>query len=264
MRALVLSIILLFVSPAIGQQPKAITNSIGMKLVLILPGSFTMGSPIEEVGRQDETQHLVTISNWYYLGVYEVTQGEYEKITGESPSGFKGAKKPVEIVNWDNAVSFCKKLSEIPEEKEAGRTYRLPTEAEWEYACRATSGTAYSFGDSSESLAEYAWFGEGLGGNTHPVGERKPNRWGLYDMHGNVCEWCKDEYALYESGAATDPQGPRGDSYRVLRGGCCCIDSGCCRSAARNSNNPWNRVNYYGFRVAMSLPAKQPEAASTK
>ncbi len=263
MRALVLSIILLFVSPAIGQQPKAITNSIGMKLVLILPGSFTMGSPIEEVGRQDETQHLVTISNWYYLGVYEVTQGEYEKITGESPSGFKGAKKPVEKVNWDNAVSFCKKLSEIPEEKEAGRTYRLPTEAEWEYACRAGSKTAYSFGDSDKLLEECALFGEGREG-PEAVGQRKPNRWGLYDMHGNVWEWCQDWFISYPSNDAADPKGPWVGELRVSRGGSWKSDAASCRSAARRSYNPRFSFLNGGFRVAMSLPAKQPEAVSSK
>ena len=135
MRALILSIVLLIGSPALGQQLKAITNSIGMKLVLIHPGSFTMGSPMNEVGRRDnEMQHEVTISKSYYLGLYEVTQGQYENVMGSNPSRFKGSKNPVEMVSWDDAVSFCKKLSELPEEKAAGREYRLPTEAEWEYA----------------------------------------------------------------------------------------------------------------------------------
>ena len=168
---------------------------------------------------------------------------------GKNPSSFKGPKHPVENVSWEDAVSFCEKLSELPEEKAAKRVYRLPTEAEWEYACRATIGAAFSFGDSADSLEEYGWFNERFGDTTHPVGLKMANRWGLYDMHGNVCEWCKDEYAPYESGAATDPQGPRGDSYRVLRGGCCCIESNCCRSAARNMNHPWNLNNYFGFRV---------------
>ena len=187
MRSLVLFIVLLIGSPAFGQQLKEITNSIRMKLVLIHPGSFTMGSPVTELDRKpNETAHEVTLSQSYYLGANEVTQGEYEKVMGANPSNFKGSKNPVETVNWEDAVSFCKKLSEMPEEKAAGRSYRLPTEAEWEYACRTRSTTSYSFGETAESLGEYAWFGAGLEGKTHPVGLKKPNRWGVYDMHGNV------------------------------------------------------------------------------
>jgi formylglycine-generating enzyme required for sulfatase activity len=118
-------------TPAYGQQPKAITNSIGMKLVLIHAGSFAMGSPVREVGRDEkEQQHEVTISDSYYIGVFEVTQGEYEKVIGNNPSAFMDVKNPVETVSWDDSVAFCEKLSEVPEEKAAGRKYRLPTEAE--------------------------------------------------------------------------------------------------------------------------------------
>jgi formylglycine-generating enzyme required for sulfatase activity len=277
MRALFLIIVLLFGSTAVAQQPKAITNSIGMKLVLILPGSFTMGSPINENGRQDwESQHLVTISNWFYLGAYEVTQDEYERITGKRPSAyrstqlsfgqvgerFKGASYPVNQISWEDAITFCKKLSDLPEEKTAGREYRLPTEAEWEYACRAGSKTAYSFGDSVEAIGEYAWFSDDLEG-ARPVGQKKPNKWGLYDMHGNVFEFCQDWFgdADYPSGAAIDPQGPGDGATRISRGGCWKCNAADCRSARRVSTNADKPINeYYGFRVAVSLPSKQPEA----
>ena len=266
MRQLVLIIVLLFGSTAVGQQLKAITNSIGMKLVLVPAGTFTMGSPVGEAGRNDnETQHDVTISKSYYIGANEVTQEEYEKVMGNNPSDFKGLKNPVEKVSWEDAVSFCKKLSEMPEEKAAGREYRLPTEAEWEFACRAGSKTAYSFGDTEETLAEYALFGVGIRkGTTHPVGEKKPNRWGLYDMHGNVLEWCQDWYADYPPDASTDPQGPNGDFERVGRGGGWNFVAGACRSAWRFRQNPLTRNDAHGFRVALSPYVKQPEADNKK
>ena len=220
MRALVLLIVFLVGCSTFEQQPKEITNSIGMKLVLIPAGTFTMGSPMKEVGRSlSETPHEVTISKSCYLGTNEVTQGQYEKVMGDNPSEFKGEENPVDSVNWEEAVSFCQKLSEMPEEKAAGREYRLPTEAEWEYACRAGSTTSYSFGETEKSLEEYAWFGGNSGDMTHPVGEKKPNRWGLYDMHGNVLEWCQDWYADGPPDASTDPQGPNRGLTRVLRGG---------------------------------------------
>lgn len=220
MRTALLYILLLigWPSPVLAQHLKAISNSIGMKLVLIHAGSFTMGAPVGELGREDnETAHEVTISKSYFLGVFEVTQDEYEKVMGSNPSEFKGAKNPVEKLRWDDAVAFCKTLSERMEEKAAERLYRLPTEAEWEYACRASSGAAYCFGDTT--VGEYAWFGEHPKSQTHPVGENKANRWGLFDMHGNVGEWCQDWYEPYPSGAATDPKGPIRGSDRVYRGG---------------------------------------------
>ena len=261
MRSLVLFIVLLIGSPALGQQLKAINNSIGMKLVLIHPGSFTMGSPDDEVGRRlDETLHEVTLSKSYYLGAYEVTQGEYEKVMGSNPSRIKGAKNPVETVSWDDAVSFCKKLSEMPEEKAAGREYRLPTEAEWEYACRAGSTTSYSFGDAASQLDDYAWYGKS-GGTTHAVGLKKPNALGLYDMHSNVSEWCQDWYGNYPSGALIDPLGHSGGTLRVYRGGCWGDVAVGCRSALRDRDNPSFRFSYYnGFRVALSPSVKSPEA----
>ncbi len=186
----------------LAQSPKEITNSIGLKLVLIPKGTFMMGSPESEERRVgNETQHEVTISKDYYLGVTEVTQGQYEKVMGTNPSYFQKqivrksdtSMYPVEQVSWGDAVEFCKKLSDLPEEKRAGRVYRLPTEAEWEYACRAGGKTAYSFGASSNLLGDYAWFTENSSKQTNPVGQKKPNAWGLCDIHGSVWEWCSDD-----------------------------------------------------------------------
>jgi formylglycine-generating enzyme required for sulfatase activity len=244
-----------------AQSPKTITNSIGMKLVLIPKGTFMMGSPIEEEGADnDEEQHQVTIGKDYYLGVTEVTQGQYEKVMGTNPSYFQkrvirksdSSMYPVEQVSWEDAVEFCKKLSDLPEEKKAGRVYRLPTEAEWEYACRAGSKAAYSFGANSKTLGDYAWFTENSGSQTHPVGEKKANAWGLYDMHGNVWEWCSDWYGVYPKGSVSDPSGPSEGSNRVNRGGSWYNVAANCRSANRNRNDPSDRIRNYGFRVALS------------
>jgi formylglycine-generating enzyme required for sulfatase activity len=283
------------------EHPKEITNSIGMKLVLIPNGTFTMGSPSGEVDRQeDETQHEVTISQDYYLGAFEVTQAQYERVTGKNPSYFQGEKvaerhprnereskdvdssnHPVEQVTWVNAVDFCRRLSELPEEKKAGRVYRLPSEAEWEYACRAGSQTAYSSGDDETRLGEYAWFGNNSGDKeidtravwnrlsntpekyretllssgckTHPVGGKKPNAWGLYDMHGNVGEWCSDRYYAYPEGAVTDPVGPQEvGRTRVYRGGNWINGAPGCRSSLRSNGYPTDNGGAPGFRVALS------------
>ena len=246
----------------LAQSPKTITNSIGVKLVLIPKGTFMMGSPESEEGRDkdDETQHEVTISKDYYLGVYEVTQAQYEKVMGTNPSYFQkrnirksdSSMYPVEQVSWEDAVEFCKKLSDLPEEKKAGRVHRLPTEAEWEYACRAGSKSAYSFGESSNSLGDYAWFNENSNGQTHPVGEKKANAWGLYDMQGNVWEWCSDWNDGYPKGAVSDPTGPKEGSYRVIRGSGSFIGAAYCRSANRFCLGPSFRGYDYGFRVALS------------
>jgi len=252
--------LLFFVDQLQAQSPKEITNSIGMKLVLVPKGTFMMGSPESEQGRQkNEDQHEVTISKDYYLGVYEVTQAQYEKVMGKNPSHFQGAvvgnenaDLPVENVSWDDAVEFCKKLSELPEEKKTGRVYHLPTEAQWEYACRAGSKTVYSFDDEGGLLPEYGWFDRNSSDRTHTVGLLEPNAWGLYDMHGNVWEWCSDWYVEYPKGAVNDPTGPRKGSDRVLRGGSWNGPASYCRSALRYWYVPSFRKNYLGFRVALS------------
>jgi formylglycine-generating enzyme required for sulfatase activity len=155
-------------------------------------------------------------------------------------------------VSWDDAVEFCRKLSALPAEKAAGYVYRLPTEAEWEYACRAGTRTKYSFGDDESELGDYAWHASNSGNTTHPVGGKKPNPCGLYDMHGNVWEWCQDWHGDYPSGAVTDPTGPSSGSYRVLRGGSWNYFSEDCRSAYRYWYTPDYRGLNLGFRVLRS------------
>jgi formylglycine-generating enzyme required for sulfatase activity len=252
-------IFLFFAERLQAQSPKEITNSIGMKLVLIPKGTFMMGSPESEEGRKEnETQHEVTISKDYYLGVTEVTQAQYEKVIGKNPSYYQGAivgnenaDLPVEQVSWDDAVEFCKKLSELPEEIKAGRVYRLPTEAQWEYACRAGSKTAYSFDDEEGLLPEHGWFNRNSSNRTHTVGLLEPNAWGLYDMHGNVWEWCSDWYEEYPKGAVGDPTGPSKGAHRVFRGGSWNSEAANCWSGLRSSSVPSLRSNI-GFRLALS------------
>jgi len=224
--------------------PVETTNSIGMKLKLLPSGTFTMG--------EGGGTHKVTLTKPFELGVYEVTQEQYEQVMGSKPSTFKGPQNPVEQVSWDDAVEFCRKLSELAEEKSAGYVYRLPTEAEWEYACRAGTTTAYSFGDSESELGAYAWYKKNSGGTTHPVGGKKPNGWGLYDMHGNVYEWCQDWYGSYPSGSVTDPTGAASGSDRVFRGGSWFSFSVNYRSAFRYGHTPDNRHFNHGFRVLRS------------
>lgn len=271
-------------------QPKEFANSIGMKLRLIPKGTFTMGSPASEKGRSDhERPHEVTISRGFYMGVYEVTQEEYQKVMGTNPSGFQDgkdgrfkkldtSKHPVEEVTWTDANEFCSRLSELPEEKKAGRVYRLPTESEWEYACRSGSQAAYEFGDNEGSLRDAAWFGNNSGKNeldtddlkekredirgytlalmvnycrTHIVGMKRPNAWGLYDMHGNVREWCLDGFTFYPYDAVTDPIGSEKNEGRVARGGSYFDQAHKCRSAHRESPPPTARIDLIGFRVAL-------------
>ncbi len=247
-----------------------LTNSIGMKLAYIPPGTFLMGSPESEEGRQnDETQHRVTLSRGYYLGVYEVTQGEYEHVMGKNPSEFKVVagqdtrRFPVERVTWEDAQEFCRKLSALPEERAAGRVYRLPTEAEWEYACRAGSTTPFHFGDvlngREANMNGNLPYGTSITGpnleRPTTVGSYPANAWGLYDMHGNVWEWCSDWYRQdYERLAATDPRNDTKSRDRVLRGGSWDVQSQRCRSACRHFGELRRLYNTRGFRVALSLP----------
>ncbi len=220
-----------------------------------------MGSPESEEDRSDDEgpQHRVTISSGYWIGKYEVTQRQYERIIGVNPSYFKGADFPVEHVSWDDAQAFCRKLQgRLPREL-AGKTARLPTEAEWEYACRAGTITPFYYGDSLDSsMANFDGnnpYGGGREGEyrerTTPVGSFQPNAWGLYDMHGNVWEWCQDWYGEYPSGAATDPTGPGSGEERVLRGGSWNDRAGYCRSADRFLYDPVTRYVSLGFRLVV-------------
>jgi formylglycine-generating enzyme required for sulfatase activity len=225
---------------------------------LIPKGDFICGDGSES--------HSVTISKLFYLGVYPVTQQQYEKVMGMNPSYFQGCKiggdcsnHPVEGVSWDDAVEFCKKLSELPEEKKAKRTYRLPTEAEWEYACRAGTKTSFSFGDGKGLIGDFAWYDENSMRRTHPVGQKRPNKWGLYDMHGNVWEWCADWYDVYPKETSIDPVGPKNGSFRIHRGGSWGSEFGGCLSAHRNWYYPPYRNNSIGFRVALG-PSGIPQS----
>ena len=198
---------------------------------------------------KERPAHQVTISQPFYLGTYEVTQGQWEAVMRNNPSTFGGGPNlPVENVSWKNVQAFIEKLNMM----EGGSTYRLPTEAEWEYAARAGMTTAYSFGDDPEQLGAYAWYSSNSGSKTHPVGQLEPNPWGLYDMHGNVWEWVHDWYAkeYYQRSPARDPQGPDSGVGRVLRGGSWINAGGNARAAQRNAGAPGDRYGFYGFRLA--------------
>jgi formylglycine-generating enzyme required for sulfatase activity len=237
------------------EPPKLITNSLGMNLVLIPAGEFLMGSPDSDADARDneKPQHRVRITRPFYLGATAVTQGQYRAVTGAIPSHFKGSDDlPVEQVSWEDAQAFCAKLNELEKEQLGGARYRLPTEAEWEYACRAGSTTRFCFGDDLARLEEYAWFNGNSDGKTHPAGQKRPNGWGLYDMHGNVWEWCGDGYerTYYANSPGADPLGPSGASARVIRGGSWLYDPRNARSANRSRLAPEDRNNYLGFRLA--------------
>jgi formylglycine-generating enzyme required for sulfatase activity len=213
-------------------------SGVKMAMVLIPPGEFMMGS--NKDGRAKPV-HRVHITKAFYLGKYEVTQSQYAAITGTNPSKFKGSQHPVERVSWDDALAFCDKL---------GNDFRLPTEAEWEYACRA--GTA---GDHAGTLKDMAWYDVNSSRQTHEVGRKRPNAWGLYDMHGNVWEWCGDWYGDYATGDVTDPTGATTGSGRVYRGGCWADPPpGSCSSALRPWPSPGGRRYYLGFRLLRTVP----------
>ena len=229
-------------------------NSIGMKLSVIPAGTFTMGEDIDA--------HEVTLTKPFMLGTYEVTQTHYDKVMSVNPSNFKGAKNPVETVSWNDAVEFCRRLSERPAEKAAGNVYRLPTEAEWEFACRAGTTTKYSFGDDELDLRQHAWWNGNSGQRTHPVGMKLPNAFGLFDVHGNVCEWCQDWYESLPRGAVTNPAGAASGSRRVQRGGSWLNPAEYCRSVNRWGIGLGGRSGYMGFRVCLSPSGRQLNAST--
>jgi len=280
------------VNSAEPEPPDTFTNSVGMEFQLIPAGEFMMGSAesAEELAEafphtpptafEDELpQHRVRITKPFYLGVTEVTQAQYRAVVNANLSQFEGGTRPVETVSWDEAVAFCEKLS-----ANEGRVYRLPTEAEWEYACRAGTTTRYCFGDdplpqdedaetldsesgnekaeqaveNEECLGDYAWYEGNSEMTTHEVAQKKPNAWGLYDMYGNVWEWCGDWYGkeYYASSPEGDPAGPDIGGGRVTRGGSYSGAAWGCRSSLRSRTEPAVRLGHLGFRVVAVWPAE--------
>lgn len=247
-------------SPATGRRFYRAVVYAPTNMVFIPPGTFRMGSPSNEVDRfpDEGPQTAVTISRGFWMGRYEVTQGEYLAVMGSNPSYITGdLNRPVDQVSWVDATNYCARLTN--QERLAGRiarnsVYRLPTEAEWEYACRGWTSTRFSYGEDPgyTNLGNYAWYSDNSSFTTHPGGQKLPNPWGLYDMHGNVPEWCQDWYGAYLGGIALDPQGPAVGSTRVIRGGDWLNGSSDCRSASRLDLFPDDGDGYFGFRVLLA------------
>ncbi|MEW6745334.1 MAG: formylglycine-generating enzyme family protein [Planctomycetota bacterium] len=207
------------------------------------------GAAATKLAYPDETLHEVTLSRGFWLGRYEVTQAQWEAVMGANPSYYPGSQRPVETIGWGDVEDYLL----IRNASSSGGTYRLPTEAEWEYACRAGTTTRYYWGDDADltAIEDYAWFTDNSNEETHPVGEKLPNAWGLYDMTGNVDEWCQDWYGEYPDGPVTDPQGPDSGDMRVIRGGDWGIGARGCRSACRFTNGPTpdQAFEALGFRL---------------
>jgi formylglycine-generating enzyme required for sulfatase activity len=232
-----------------------------LNMIWIVPGTFIMGSPSSETDRNsDETQHTVTLTNGFWIGQHPVTQGEYLAVVGSNPSSFTGdLTRPVDSVSWFNATNYCCLLTQ--QEQRTGRlptgwVYRLPTESEWEYCCRALTTTRFYFGNdpgNGNSLTNYAWYSVNSGSSTQPVGQLLPNSWGLVDMVGNVFEWCQDWYGTYPTANVSyNPQGAASSTGRVLRGCDWNYPASQCRSASRGYTNPTGALNDRGFRVVLS------------
>lgn len=218
-------------------------NGVKLDLIYISKGEFMMGS--NEYGNE-QLKHLVTISEPFYLGKYPITQGQYQAVMGKNPSHFGGENNPVDNVSWHDAVEFCQKLSHM-----TGKKYKLPSEAQWEYACRAGSTGEWFFGDDEDQLKDYAWYGYNSNDQTRAIGQKKPNKLGLYDMYGNVCEWCEDNYMDNYEHAPRDGSAYKNKSamYVVLRGGCWSSIPRYCRSASRHYHKGEDRSFMNGFRV---------------
>ena len=234
--------------------PLSYTNSIGMEFVPVPAGTFQMGCSPEveeekECGSWEVPRHEVRISKSFYLGKYEVTQAQWEALMGNNPSEFKGADRPVDSVTWEDVQKFIKKLNA----QEGHQRYRLPTEAEWEYAARAGSAAAFCFGNDREQLRDYAWYEDNSGDETHAVGQKRPNAWGLYDMHGNVEEWVQDRLNDYDAEAAVPEEPVPGKPLRMFRGGSWNSTVWGCRSAQRDFFGPIFTDDFLGFRLASLL-----------
>jgi uncharacterized protein (TIGR02996 family) len=240
-----------------GARPSlpVLTNPVGMQLVLVPPGSFFMGSPARERGRfaQEGPCHKVMVPRAFYLGAHPVTQAQWRAVLGGNPSHFPGDNHPVEMVSWDDCQEFCRELGSID-----GRSYRLPSEAEWEYACRACTTTAFHGGDTLRSLRGVGWCSYNKrfaqAGGTRPVGSLLPNAWGLYDMHGNVREWCIGWCGPYTEAEVTGPPHEDSGETRCWRGGSWADLWNYCRSAYRNNHDPpGRRCEYIGLRVCCEV-----------
>jgi len=231
------------------QIPPKKTNGFGMEFVYIQPGTFMMGSPKDENGRDsNEIHHQVTLTKGFYMQSTQVTQKQWKALNGgNNPSKFKKFEdSPVERVSWNQVQDFIKRLNN----EEKSDKYRLPTEAEWEYACRAGSSTLYCFGNDKNMLKEYAWHDKNSDSGSHPVGRLNPNAWELYDMHGNVWEWCFGR-GDYPTSPVIESNIPMTDSIPVLRGGSWYHNEYCCRSANRKKGSPESSYSYYGFRIVL-------------
>lgn len=218
-------------------------------MVHVSGGSFTMGATIEQEYEADDDEwpdHNVTVGD-FYICKYEVTQALWQEVMGNNPSGFKGGNRPVESVSWDDCLAFVKRLNDM-----TGKDFRLPTEAEWEFAARGGVRSNGHMCSGSEDSDQVAWHEGNSGGMTHAVGMKLPNELGLYDMSGNVMEWCSDWYGKYSSADQTDPRGASGGSNRVIRGGSWGYNSSACRTSARRYSTPSRRYNRIGVRLAAS------------
>ncbi|MGA2230279.1 MAG: formylglycine-generating enzyme family protein [Tepidisphaeraceae bacterium] len=223
-------------------------GGVSMDMVLIPAGSFTMGS---DKGEDNEKPvHKVTLTRPFYMGKYSVTQAQWQAVMGDNPSQFKGPTNPVEEVSWEDCQEFLQALAK----KVPGKVFELPTEAQWEYACRAGTTTDYYFGDDPAKLGDYAWYLDNAGNHSHPVGQKKPNNWGLYDMHGNVCQWCADWFGSYAPGDATDPTGPTSGEAAVLRGESWVGLPHELRSAGRVATPIYYRNSHVGLRLVCLVP----------
>ena len=223
-------------------------NGIKYNMVWVEGGTFRMGATSEQDGDaydNEKPAHSVTLSS-YYIGKTEVTQALWKAVMGSNPSEFKGDNRPVESVSWDDCQAFIRKLNAL-----TGQNFRLPTEAEWEFACRGGNNSRGYKYSGSNYIDNVAWHDGNFGDKTHPVATKSPNELGIYDMSGNVWEWCADWYGDYSSGRQTNPKGPYDGSDRVRRGGSWGFDAWCCRSSARDSDDPTDRFYYLGLRLAL-------------
>jgi uncharacterized protein (TIGR02996 family) len=241
------------VEPAGPRLMLKLPGGVSLKMALIPPGSFWMGSPEGEGDGDEQPRHRVTLTQGFYLGVYPVTQAQWQAVMGSNPSRFKGEHRPVENVSWDDCQKFCEELG-----KKTGKRYRLPSEAEWEYACRAGTTTEYHTGDGEEALKRAGWCSYdgtwGSGKETKPVGKFERNAWGLFDMHGNVWEWCLDDKREYTKEDYTDIiDRTTGGVARVLHGGSWYSSPSRCRAAYRYGNDPDFASVSIGLRVVLCL-----------